>query len=342
MANGYAASYYETTPGNESTAPSTSTKVIFFPLKGLSLTPGVDPFRRDDELRNQSDVLAMAPGNYSPSGVLNVPCYPDTVGYLLKWILGAPTSTTSAGATTDPDGGTIPTGLTKHVWTSPGGPAGTSPQTARLIASWKDVSQYAAVRGAACSSLEFQLTDKEIMLSAALVGLFMDDAIVDPALTATYESLSVLPFKMTGVTVPTWLSGSDKAFNSLSWRIDNPVDPARTMTIASLSPDVMDKGDEPVSLSGDAEFRHLDPQDVAALRAHTGFASKIKCLSESVAGSGYKYTLWVEMSNTQYESGEPGDLENKRIIGNKVGFRATNAGSAAFTITLVNLTGSYA
>ncbi len=343
MANGYLEAKFESFPGNEITNPTLSTKEIFFPLKGANVTFNPTPLMRDDELRNQSDALAVVPDLFDPSITLTTPCYPDSLGFLLKQLMGAPVTTAGDGIITDPDAIVIPAGATRHVWTSPGGPAGYAPQTAQYFMVYKDQITYFRFKGVACSSLEFQIQDPEIVLVATMPALWAGTN-TDPALSAAYESLAVNPFRRKDTTIPLWLSGSDNSFESLSVKIDNPVEKARTMGIASKFPDLMDKGDAPIVMSGDVALRHISNPDVAAMLLHTGFASKIKFGNDvNIGATSYKYTFWIEMTNTQYVAGDPDDLQNRRRHGAKFNWKATTSavGTQAFKVTVVNGTGSY-
>src|SRR5262245_20644928 len=119
MATGYLKAQYESIVGNETNAPTLSTLIHYFPA--LSFQPTLNPahLERDDEIRNVNEPLLVLPERYAPEWSLESRNYPTTLQFLLKLILGAPTTTAGNGIITDPDGSTVPSGAHRHVWTAP-------------------------------------------------------------------------------------------------------------------------------------------------------------------------------------------------------------------------------
>lgn len=341
MANGYLHAAYESIPGNETNSPTLSTKVLYTPL--LSFTPTLNPapLDRQDELRNVDEPISVIPEAYSPEWSLSTRAYPDVIGFWLKLILGAPTTTAGNGTITDPDGTTIPTGAYRHVWTAPYGPTGANPLTAQLQASYKDESTYFKLKGAAASSLSLDSPETGgVQLQTGGPALYMNRT-TDPALTPSYESLTIPPFERSQLSITTWL-GSTATTEDFTLNISNPVEVVRSLGIASQFPDVMEKSDPPIVVSGSIPKRHINSTDYDALLNATAFSTKVKWLSTVAITGSTKYALWNENNNCQYLTGGPYALENKRRLGATFDWRATYAGTAGSSkFTLVNATTSY-
>lgn len=343
MATGYVTARYEDAPGNETTTPVYSTKRVYFPA--LSFTPSLNPahMERDDEIRNTDQPLMVLPERYAPEWSIETRNYPDTLGFLLKLILGAPTSTQGDGSTVvDPDSAAIPASAYRHVWTAPFGPSGSSPLTAFFQAAYADQSVYYDVKGAACQSLGLETPETGGgRISASGPALYMA-RVSNPSLTPSYESLAIPPFQRSHLSIQTWLSGSAARYEDFSINISNPVEPYASLGIASKYPDVMEKAETPVAFTGSVPMRQLDPDDYDALVAATGFSAKAKWISTAFVTGSYPYSLWVQFDNAQYVSGGPGALENRRRIGGSFDFKATYDGAgASATVTLVNATADY-
>lgn len=342
MATAYFHAKYETTPpGYEGQAGATyGTKIIYFPHKGLNVAVAADPLVRDDEVRNQNDALAVFPDSYDPSLNLTTPGYADSLGFLLKWLLGAPTTTAGDGTIVDLNAAVIPVGATRHTWTSPGA-ASNTPQTCQVNAAYKDQTFFLQGNGVACQQLDLSMDDKELMAVADLPGLYMP-RVADPSLTPAYETLTIQPFKPNNTVITTDLASASIAVKGgVDFSIANPLEKFRSMDIVSKWPNGMDKTDV-VRLTGNIERRYVDPDDWDAFIANTGFAMKTTYTNDSIIASAYPYKLIISCSNCQYLAGDVDDQKNTRRHGAKYGFVATNAGSAAFTIQLVNATASYA
>lgn len=344
MAAGYLHALLEQVgvPGNETNSPTTSTKLIYFPLIGF--TPALNPehLMRDDELRNTDQPLMALPERYGPQWDMEIRGYPDTLGFLLSLTLGLPTTTAGDGIITDPDTTAIPAGAWRHVWTAPFGPSGAFPQTAQFQGAYKDQSVFFKLKGAGCASLGIETPETGGMrVRGSGPALYMT-RISDPSLTAAYESLAIRPFTRSNLTLPTWLSGT-AVHEDFSLTIDNPMEPYSSLGIASRYPDMLDKGDPPITFTGSLPQRYLDADDYDALVNATGFTAVARWVSDSIIASSYPYKLYVQFDNAQYVGGGPNALENKRRLGASFDFKGTYDGAgASVTVTLVNATSSYA
>lgn len=300
---------------------------------------------RDDELRAGNEPLAVVPEFYAPTWAMSGRAYPDVVGWRLKHILGPPVTTAGDGIITDPDAATIPATAYRHVWTSTHanwGNSGVSPLTCQHVAAFKDQGSFVKLKGCGCESLAFTTPETGgVRFAANGPALYADDALADPSLTAAPESIATRPFMRGNLTLPTWLSGTGTA-EDFGFSIANPIEAIQSLGSGSKWRDIMEKGEGPIVITGSMSKRQLDPDDLAALRASTGFAVKMKLFSDTVIASSYKHTLWLEGVNAQYTGGGPNALANVRRIGADFTFKLTTAGSGiASTITLVNSVASY-
>ena len=343
MATGYETERFESIPGNETNSPTYSTKRIYIPWISFNLDPGVQPMERDDEIRNLDEPLQVIPEAYRPTWEGEVRMYPDSLGWRLKHILGSPTSTAGNGVITDPDGTTIPVGVTRHVWTAPFGPSGTSPMTSYMQAAFKDQSVFFDVKGAACETMT--ITTPETGGGRVQCGgpaLYLPKPVADPSLSPAYESLAIPPFNRSQLSLPTWLTNTAPSTEDFTVVITRAIEAYPSLGVASRWPDVMEKGDPPVIVTGSIPKRQLDQDDINALMDATAFAAKARWVNTAIIASSYPYKFWVEMSNAQYTEGGPQALENKGRIGADFNFKSTSSGSgASTTITLCNATVSY-
>lgn len=340
MATGYVEEAYESIPGNETNAPTLSTKKLTAPLISFGLQLNPDPMDRSDENRNTDEYPPYLEDAHDPAWSDECRAYPDVLAFRLKAILGAPVSTAGNGVITDPDAATIPAGATRHVWTAPGAPVGINPQTFQAQAAYKDQSVFFKAKGCATEELGIASPEKggsRVTRSGKAAFL---QRITDPAITPTYESLAVRPFTRGGLTL-TWLTGSGTT-EDFDVSFAQTVAMVRSLGIASFFPDVVERDDAPLKVSGSIPKRQLDLDDYDALKGATGFSAKAKWESLSIIASSYPYRLWVEMSNCQYVGGEVDALMNKRRHGARFNFAATRNASASWTVTLVNATASYA
>lgn len=288
---------------------------------------------------------------FTPTWRLQSRLYPDTLGMALASMWGT-SSTGETGAThyaastgngiiTDPDGATIPTGCTKHVWTGPLGPSGASPKTHQLIANYKDQGVSWEARGCATEQMEIETPEQGGAMITVNGPANYADTVTDPALTPSYETLTRRPFMRAGLVIVTWLSGTATA-SDFGITFSNPVEPVRSMGSASKYPDVMEKAEGLALVSGSIAKRQLDIDDLNALKAATEFAAKMRWASDSVIASSYTFKFWVEMSAAQYSGGTWDPLSNRRRLGANFNWRAARNASASVTLTLVNDVSSYA
>lgn len=339
MANGYLESKFESIPGNEVNTPTLSTKEIFFPV--ITATPdlGPTPMLRDDELVGTDEPRPALSDTYDPTWDYSSRMYPDLLAYLLKAEMGAPTTTTGNGVITDPDGIAVPTGAFRHVWTTP--PTGVTPQTMQQIVSYKDQGVYFKLKGCAVEKISLTSpTQGGAMVAANGPALYMA-ATADPALSPTYQAAAVRPFTRTNLQV-SWDAVSAVDATDFTIDFENPVETVRSLGSGSAYADIMERGDAVFTVSGTIAFRTLDKDDWEALKSAEGFTATAKWLSQSFITGAYPFKAFAAMSNCQYVGGSVDPISNTRHHGTSFNWKATNAGSAAATITVVNSTSSYA
>lgn len=345
MATGYAKLAYESVPGNEGNTPTLSTKVLYPPALSVDLGAKTEHLGRGDEIRNLDEEPALVPEAFTAEHSIECRAYPDVTAFLFKWLLGPPTTTVGDGIITAPDGTTIPAGAYRHVWTSPFGPAGPYPQTADLVAAYKDQGVFYRAKGCGLSQLSIENAERGgVMIKASGPALFVA-RISDPSLTPTYESLGIRPWTSGNFTIPNWLSGSANCEKSgMSIEFANPMEPYTSCQVSSKWADQLEKTDTPISVTGNAPKRLIDIDDWDALMAATGFATLAQWISDSTIGvTGYPYKLFIETANSQYVDGGPEPLTNKRRLGAQFNWRATNASGSpgSVTVTIINATASY-
>lgn len=343
MALGYAVLRRETTnaPGTETVTPTYASKLLYLP--GLEVQPDLGPAHldRQDEIRNIDEPVAHVPEAYGPSLTARSRLYPDSIGQALAVMLGAPVTTAGNGVITDPGGTTIPVGVHRHVWTAPFGPSGIVPGCGDWRLAYRDQGTFFQLKGWVPTTLA--ITNPESGGSQfTMQGLANHMArISDPALTPAYEALTVLPFMRRNMSL-TWLSGSATT-EDFSLTITNPVEQWRSVGSGSAYPDVMEKADGPITVTGSIPKRQLDSDDYDALQNATGFTARVTYTSTVIIAAAFPYKLFVDFANAQYTSGGIGALENRRRIGASFDFRGTTTGGAGHvTITLCNATASYA
>lgn len=341
MATGYSKSAFESVVGTEFNTPALSTKILYTPLLSFELDPGAAHLERDDELRGVDEPLMVLTEKFAPTWSLSTRAYPDALGYRLKHILGAPTTTVGNGVITDPDAATIPTGAFKHVWSAPFGPAGDSPLTTEEIVAYKDQSSFFKAKGCAAESLSLESPESGgVQLQCSGPAAYVV-RIADPSLTPTYESLATRPFMLPDLTIVTWLAGTATS-TEFSVGVANSVEEIRDLGVPTLYRAALAKGDLPIISSGSISKRSIDPEDWDALIGATGFAVKSRWTSRSIIASGYPFKLYYEADNAQYVGGGPAALANQRRIGATFDWKATYDGAgASSTWTLVNNVSSY-
>ncbi len=341
MATAYVQLKFETAPGYEGSSDTLSTKVVYPPLVNFKLGLGPEQMERDDELRGTDDAVPVIAEAFNPTWELEARLYPDLAGFLLKSILGSPTTTAGDGIITDPDTVAVPAGAYRHVWTAPFGPAGVNPQTMQAVVAYKDQGTFWRVKGMGVEKLSIENPESGGVRIKVSGRATYATRISDPSLTPTPESIATRPFMRSGLVIGTWLSGTGK-HEDYSTEITNPFENARSLGVASKFADLVEKNEGIITVTGSVPKRQLDPDDIDALMAATGFATKALWANESIATGSYTHKLWQELTNAQYTGVDVDDLTNKRRHGASFDFKATNAGSASSKFTLVNATASYA
>lgn len=341
MPTGYLHAAYESIPGNEVNTPTLSTKVLYTPA--LSFQPSLNPSHldRDDEMRGVDEPIQALSEAYDPAWELETRAYPDVLGFYLKLICGAPTTTAGNGSITDPDGATIPTNAWRHVFTAPYGPSGASPLTAQFQAAYKDESVFFKLKGAAADNLTLDSpASGGVMLKTGGQANYMQ-RISDPSLSATYEALTVPPFERSHITIQTWLTNTGTT-EDFTVSVANPIETVRTLGSATKFPDLMEKAEGPVVVSGSIPKRHIDADDYDALLNATRFAVKVRWQSTVAITGSYNYAAWLECDGAEYRAGGPEALTNRRRIGASFDWKASYDGAGASSKwTVVNGTSSY-
>lgn len=344
MSTNYSKSAFESVVGTELNTPTLSTKILYRPAVSVNFEPNATPLERDDELRGTDEPLMVLSdtfaGNWSAEGRL----YPDTAGFELKHILGAPTTTVGNGVITDPDGATIPTGGFKHVWTAPFGPSGDAPLTTEEIVAAKDQAVFWRAKGVGCDSLAITNPGTGGTMYTASGPVTYYTRIADPSLTPTYEALTVRPFFQRDFVIATYL-GATGVSSDYDVSIANPIEDVDDLSVGPTQHRrglAKSKEPGPIVFSGTITKRVIDADDWDALMAATGFAVKVRWTSRSIIASAYPYKLFIEHDNAQYVGGGPEPISNSRRIGASFEYKATYDGAgASTTVTLVNATTNY-
>jgi hypothetical protein len=341
MAKAYTQWKYETLPGFEGSTDTLSTKTIFPPLMDFTLGLGTAHMQRDDEMRGTDEPVPVITEDYNPTWSATVRMYPDLAGFFLKGILGAPVTTAGNGVITDPDTVIIPATANRHVWTSPFGPAGVNPQTMQVVVAYVEEGVFWRVKGMVCDEFEITTPDSGGAMIKMSGRATFAQRISDPVLTPVPESIAIRPFVRSGLNLPSWLAASG-VHEDYSTKITAANDVDSSLGAGSKFPDLVEKGDGLIVITGDLAQRRVDADDIDALIAATSFATKAKWLNESIIVAATKHALWQELSAAQYVDGDPDPLTNSRRHPAKFSLRAANNGAAAATWTLVNATASYA
>jgi hypothetical protein len=267
--------------------------------------------------RNVSQMTAISTG-LTPSGTVT------------------PTTTTPgvAGPVSDPDGGTVPTGATKWVFSKRDTILA---QTARILANYATENMAFQGNGYAVDSLSLNAAGE---LQASLTGMVFQKLAVS-SLTPTLTSLAVPPLRRGNLYV-SWIAAGGP-LSDFSFSIANSLERVRTMALdpPSSFSDRVEYGDEQVKLTGTIPKRILAAADVDALMAASTFAAKARWRTPKVIGATtYPYSIWIEMPAAQLLSGEFDALGNKRRFGGSYGFEAQYDETAGYDlrITVVNAT----
>jgi hypothetical protein len=343
MPKGYVREQFEDSPGFEGANPELSVKTIDSPATSVDNSLEPSPLERDDELRGVDEPLQIFEDEFNPTWGFSSRAYPDLLGFRLCQIFGFPVSTAGDGAAVkDPDGVAIPIGATRHVWTAPFGPAGPSPLTTQMNLGYVDEDTFVVVTGAGAEELTLSSDEAGgVKLGAKGPALFWDH-IEDPVIVPTPESLGVMPFMRRHLKVVTW-QGDERDLENFGITISNPITAERSMASGSGFPDLLEKGEGPITVAIEAPKRHIRSSDLEALLRAERFAMKARWVSLTKIGvTAYPYGFWLEGDGAQYTGGGPASLENKRRIGSTYQAKLTSDGvGASSKFTLVNATPSY-
>lgn len=343
---GYVNARYENIPGNETNNPTLSTKSIYFPLQEFDPNFEVTQLDRSDELRNLDFKPSNFPNVYECPFSLNTRAYPDSLGFLLGLALGFTTNytgTTGNGVITDPNSATIPTGVTKHVWTAPF-TQDAEPLTAQFLSAWQGGTIFRKHKGAAVSEIGIS-TEPEAGTVLQIQGeaLYFDQ-VSNPSLTPALESIAIPPFlrKHAQLTMGLANSAALKPDN-VSFSLTNPLNPRYTFGSGSSYKDKMDRGEGFIGVTGSVTVNDITSADFNALRDGTPFTLKTAYTSTyNIGATSYPYKFFIELANAQYVSGDEQALNNSRHTGATFNFEATADGSnPAVKLTLCNATTSY-
>lgn len=342
MARNYVREALESTPGNESNTPTLSTFKTFARAQSAKVSLNPKHLERDDELGNNNQPQAIGVEGFEPDWTKKGRLYPAGLLMDLVHMFGDPVTTAGNGVITDPDANTIPAGAYRHVFTAPFGPTGYTPRTTQMDVGYVEESQFFKAKG--CAAEDFSIeTPQEGGAGFEISGPALYVARqADPALTATPESIATQPFKFKGLDLTADLAAAAAA-SAFNFKANNPMEPEKTLAANSFFPDVMEYASEGLLVcTAEIERRHLSNADWDALLAATGFGLTARWISESIIASSYPHKLWIAMSNAQYTGNDMDELANSRRSGDKFEIKATTAGAASVTITLVNATSSIA
>lgn len=340
---GYINGAYETTVGSEAnSSPTLSSKVIYIPSTSAQLSLNPSPLLRDDENRGVDEPITALEDTHAPTWSLESRAYPDVLGFLLKAQLGAPSTTAGNGVITDANGVVVPTGAYRHVWTSPFGPSGNSPQTTQWRLGYNDQSVYYKLQGAAVESMGFSVPEAGgVGLAASGPGCYLT-RISDPSLTPSYETLTIPPFLRAHLAVNTNMSNTATNEGDFSFNITSPVEAVSDLSSASRFPTQMYKGDDAVGLTGTIGKSAIDADDWDALKAATSFTLKYTFTSTATIASSYPYKLIVNVGSAQYVGGEAEPLTSSRRLKASWQWRAGYTGTAGnVSLSLINASSSY-
>jgi hypothetical protein len=272
---------FESIPGNETNAPTPSTKVIYVPITSFGPKLGVNHLERDDELRNVDEPIMVLPEDYAPGWELEMRAYPDPLGFLLKGMLGAPVTTAGDGIITDPD--------TRRSRRPP------PPRLDRALrarrASARRRSSGSRLQGPVGLPEAEGLRHRRAVDRLARLGRRRRSR---PRARTLYIVRGCRPGADADVRVAhdpavralapddRHLARLDTETEDFNVAIQNPIDQVNSLGLASKFPDVMEKGDGPIVVSGSIPKRIIGTTDWDALVAGTPFAVKVRWQSTVV------------------------------------------------------------
>jgi len=164
----------------------------------------------------------------------------------------------------------------------------------------------------------------------------------DPALTPTYEALSLEPFlrSFAGLTTLTSSAVSD----SLEWHLDKNVEHTRTYGGASKWPDLVEHGDGVVQPYGTIAKRTINTFDWDALIAATRFTHLASYTHTDFVTGAYPFKIFFQAPNTSsaYATGGPDNVMNRKRTPASFDFRVTRDSAVSCVIEVDNGTTTYA
>lgn len=296
--------------GAPTTAPTRiSTVAKFMPITAARINPAPQHIDRADELRNIEGSVPRILDEFQPDGNITERAYPNLIPFILL-INGWQATITPGGAgVMDPDGGAIPAGATRIVFTKRGG---LTAKTAQLILAYDEAGVFLKGQGFGCNNLTLNAAGE---MSADLTGIVVQ-RIADPALTPSYDSQAIHHFRRADMQL-TWLTGSGES-DDFTLASANPLERRDSFgtTLRSYYPDKLFHGNERVAVTGSIPKYSLDADDVDALLAASTFSGTAKWISDIVIGATtYKYSMWLQMPSCQLIGGQADELGNRRRYG---------------------------
>lgn len=335
----------ESEPANEINAEDVTlgSKVLYLPVKTITVDNGQVNESRDDELRNNDEPAPVYNAGYEPSGSFETRLYPDAAGQVLSAFIGRPTTTAGDGTITDLFEDVVPVGVKRHRWTSPF--KSDLPQTSELLLANTDEGIFVKAHGVTITDVEVsQDSNQAVIIKVSFVALWVED-IVDPELTPTFESFSVLPLTRNQTTLAAWEVDAEEV-SDFSVKIESPAEVIKSYAVQSDFPDVAQFKDQDLTtVTGQVTLRNINSTTVATMKDATQFDAGVQYRSPTkVGGTDTKYTLNLRLNAVQYTGGNPyGDTEHAQRISTQLDWKAVNNGTTnAVDIELLNATASYA
>lgn len=300
-----------TTPYRVSTVP------LYLPATAAVMNPGPSQLDRSDEIRGTLSAPIRLSETFEPSGRIATRAYVNHMAWLLHVCGFVGTPTAGNGVITDPDGSTIPVGVTRWVFTKRGGATAKSMQM-QILRPFESVFEKG--QGFGASGMTLNAAGE---LTMDLLGLVWS-TIADPNVTPTYDSASIPPVRRGDLTL-TWLANGATA-TDFSISIANPIARYYDLSLGSKFPGRLEHTGEPVLATGSITKNALDTDDIAALMAGTPttFAAKARWdTGRQIAATGYNYKLWIEMPSCQLTGLDPDELSNRRRFSGRYDFIAS-------------------
>lgn len=338
MAKRHALLELEDTQGNESTDATVFTKKFYLPEIEAGVNPGPQPLDRSDEQRGIDGRQKLAQNEYQPDGTIVMRNYVNYTGALLMILFGDVTSTPGDGIITDPDGGMIPVGATRHVFKKL---AGVRPKSGRLALHYGGTNWLQA-RGVTMTDLAFSLDEDGVKETATLMANYLKRLTVEPTggEPADYDNFDILPLRRRNVTVD-WGVGTEE-IDTIAFTFAQALEYVRNLGTASGWPTDTQRANSPdgfLALTGNLTRRQFDNDDWDALIAADAFAVTIRAISEQhIGATSYPYSMWVEAPGAQFAGGTPETLKNQARHSFDFDWVAGYDSTAGtdFTVTLVD------